>query len=130
MFLVCGEALFDFFLLHEEHAGAATYAARAGGSPFNVAIGLARLDCASGLLTGISDDLLGQHRPDGRGERLGTPHVVGQIPAEGNAVVLGQGGQALHNGHGQALHGHLACQLQIACRQGIAYATEGLLGGL
>jgi fructokinase len=60
MFLVCGEALFDFFLVEEDHDGAATYAARAGGSPFNVAIGLARLGCASGMMTGLSDDLLGQ----------------------------------------------------------------------
>ena len=36
-------ALFDFFLESEDGPGAATYAARAGGSPFNVAIGLARL---------------------------------------------------------------------------------------
>ena len=43
MFLVCGEALFDFFLESEAGPAAATYAARAGGSPFNVAIGLARL---------------------------------------------------------------------------------------
>jgi fructokinase len=60
MFLVCGEALFDFFLEHEVGPAAATYAARAGGSPFNVAIGLARLGEASGLLTGLSSDLLGQ----------------------------------------------------------------------
>ena len=60
MFLVCGEALFDFFLESEDGPGAARYAARAGGSPFNVAIGLARLGQASGLLTGISRDLLGQ----------------------------------------------------------------------
>ena len=43
MFLVCGEALFDFFLESEAGPAASTYAARAGGSPFNVAIGLARL---------------------------------------------------------------------------------------
>ncbi len=60
MFLVCGEALFDFFLETESGPSAATYAARAGGSPFNVAIGLARLDVSSGLLTGLSSDLLGQ----------------------------------------------------------------------
>ena len=60
MFLVCGEALFDFFLESEAGPAAATYAARAGGSPFNVAIGLARLGQASGLLTGLSTDLLGQ----------------------------------------------------------------------
>ena len=60
MFLVCGEALFDFFLESEAGPAAATYAARAGGSPFNVAIGLNRLGQASGLLTGLSGDLLGQ----------------------------------------------------------------------
>ncbi len=60
MFLVCGEALFDFFLESEVGPAAATYAARAGGSPFNVAIGLARLGQDSGLLTGLSSDLLGQ----------------------------------------------------------------------
>lgn len=60
MFLVCGEALFDFFLESEEGPGAATYAARAGGSPFNVALGLARLGCRAGLLTGLSSDLLGE----------------------------------------------------------------------
>ncbi len=60
MFLVCGEALFDFFLESEEGPASARYAARAGGSPFNVAIGLSRLGQASGLLTGLSSDLLGQ----------------------------------------------------------------------
>ena len=60
MFLVCGEALFDFFLESEAGPAAATYAARAGGSPFNVAIGLKRLERDSGLLTGLSSDLLGQ----------------------------------------------------------------------
>jgi fructokinase len=60
MFLVCGEALFDFFLESEAGPAASTYAARAGGSPFNVAIGLSRLGQTSGLLTGISTDLLGQ----------------------------------------------------------------------
>lgn len=60
MFLVCGEALFDFFLESEAGPAASTYAARAGGSPFNVAIGLSRLGQPSGLLTGLSTDLLGQ----------------------------------------------------------------------
>jgi fructokinase len=59
MFLVCGEALFDFFLEHDAGAAAASYIARAGGSPFNVAIGLARLGDRAGLLTGLSSDLLG-----------------------------------------------------------------------
>ncbi len=60
MFLVCGDTLFDFFLESEAGPGAATYAARAGGSPFNVAIGLARLGAEAGLLAGLSTDMLGQ----------------------------------------------------------------------
>lgn len=59
MFLVCGEALFDFFLDSEAGPGAAEFAARAGGSPFNVAIGLSRLGGSAGLLTGLSEDMLG-----------------------------------------------------------------------
>jgi len=60
MFLVCGEALFDFFLVGEDGPGAARFEARAGGSPFNVAVGLSRLGCDAGLLTGLSDDMLGR----------------------------------------------------------------------
>ncbi|MFO1105670.1 MAG: carbohydrate kinase [Amaricoccus sp.] len=60
MFLVYGDTLFDFFLESEAGPGAATYAARAGGSPFNVAIGLARLGIESGLMAGLSSDMLGQ----------------------------------------------------------------------
>lgn len=60
MFVVCGEALFDFFLESEAGPAAVNFAARAGGSPFNVAIGLSRLGQVSGLLTGLSSDFLGQ----------------------------------------------------------------------
>jgi fructokinase len=60
MFLVCGEALFDFFLAGEQGPGSVGFDARAGGSPFNVAIGLSRLEQRVALLTGLSTDLLGQ----------------------------------------------------------------------
>ncbi len=60
MFLVCGEALFDLFPEDTSIRGSVKFDARAGGSPFNVAIGLARLDTASALLTGISRDMLGE----------------------------------------------------------------------
>ncbi|MEM9268860.1 MAG: carbohydrate kinase [Pseudomonadota bacterium] len=59
MYLICGEALFDFFLGSETGPGSAEYAARAGGSPFNVSIGLARQGVEVGLLTGLSTDFLG-----------------------------------------------------------------------
>lgn len=59
MFLVCGEALYDMFLADEAADGGLSFDARPGGSPFNVAVGMARLGVRSALLTGISDDMLG-----------------------------------------------------------------------
>jgi fructokinase len=59
MFLVCGDTLFDFFLDGENGPGEARFDARAGGSPFNVAIGLARLGGDVGLMAGLSTDMLG-----------------------------------------------------------------------
>lgn len=62
MFLVCGEALFDIFV-DGDLDGSATripFDGVAGGSPFNVAIGLSRMGQKSSLLTGVSQDFLGQ----------------------------------------------------------------------
>ena len=61
MFLVCGEALYDIFFDASGNPADFGMNACAGGSPFNVAVGLARLGQASALLTGISNDELG-HR--------------------------------------------------------------------
>ncbi|MEZ5478005.1 MAG: PfkB family carbohydrate kinase [Thiolinea sp.] len=61
MFLVCGEALFDVFLEDNVAQDSVTvpFTARVGGSPFNVAIGLARLGQSAALLTGVSTDFFG-----------------------------------------------------------------------
>lgn len=58
MFLVCGEALYDLFV-EAETANGLRIDARIGGSPFNVAVGLARLGRPAALLTGVSTDALG-----------------------------------------------------------------------
>ena len=60
MYVVCGEALFDVFVGEERHDGGLALDARAGGSPFNVAIGLARLGSPVGFLAGLSRDPLGE----------------------------------------------------------------------
>ena len=62
MYLVCGEALFDFFSQDTADGQPATvnYKAIAGGSPFNVAVGLRRLGVDAALLAGLSTDYLGQ----------------------------------------------------------------------
>jgi fructokinase len=58
MILVCGEALIDLFVGPPEGAEMPARAV-AGGSPFNVAIGLARLGVPSAFLGGISRDRFG-----------------------------------------------------------------------
>ncbi|MHC8305697.1 carbohydrate kinase family protein [Pseudomonas sp. PB3P13] len=62
MYLVCGEALFDFFS-EDDASGLASkvnFKAIAGGSPFNVAVGLRRLGVDAALFAGLSDDYLGR----------------------------------------------------------------------
>ena len=59
MILVCGEALVDLFVLGDNGARLKAEAV-AGGSPFNVAIGLSRLGCPSALCTGLSTDRFGR----------------------------------------------------------------------
>ncbi|MGE8496910.1 MAG: carbohydrate kinase family protein [Pseudomonas sp.] len=61
MYLVCGEALFDVFIQDDgARSSELAFKAIAGGSPFNVALGLRRMGVDSALFTGISSDSLGQ----------------------------------------------------------------------
>jgi fructokinase len=64
MYLVCGEALFDLFNSPGTRSNELHFHALAGGSPFNVAIGLRRLGMPSALFAGISTDFLGQRLRD------------------------------------------------------------------
>lgn len=59
MFVVCGEALFDVFATGDTPTGM-TMDARVGGSPFNVAVGLARLAQPVCLLSQVSRGFLGE----------------------------------------------------------------------
>ncbi len=62
MILVCGEALVDVFVGDPEPATATRLPAEivAGGSPFNVALGLARLGTPAAFLGGVSSDRFGE----------------------------------------------------------------------
>ncbi|MHC8366677.1 carbohydrate kinase family protein [Pseudomonas sp. ZT5P21] len=62
MYLVCGEALFDFFSEDDasDLASKVNFKAIAGGSPFNVAVGLRRLGVDAALFAGLSTDYLGR----------------------------------------------------------------------
>ncbi|MFT3953847.1 MAG: PfkB family carbohydrate kinase [Piscinibacter sp.] len=59
MFVVCGEALFDVFATGDTPTGMAMDA-RVGGSPFNVAVGLARLAQPVAFLSQVSNGFLGE----------------------------------------------------------------------
>jgi fructokinase len=59
MILVCGEALVDLFILGQNGPRLQAEAV-AGGSPYNVAIGLARLGCSSAFCGGLSRDRFGE----------------------------------------------------------------------
>jgi fructokinase len=59
MIVVCGEALFDVFAT-QERAAAIDLAACQGGSPFNLATGVARLGGAASFFGGLSRDLFGR----------------------------------------------------------------------
>jgi len=58
MFLVCGEAVIDFF--QDPASSGMAFHGQAAGSPFNVCVGLARLGCAAALITGLSRDAFGR----------------------------------------------------------------------
>jgi fructokinase len=63
MIIVCGEALFDVFNdgeLPSTGAGGYALSARVGGSPFNLAIGLARLGARPMFFGGLSADMFGR----------------------------------------------------------------------
>jgi fructokinase len=59
MFMVCGEALFDVFATGSTPTGLA-FDGRIGGSPFNVALGLARLGQPVGFCGGIGTGFAGE----------------------------------------------------------------------
>jgi sugar/nucleoside kinase (ribokinase family) len=59
MIVVCGEALFDVFATGEA-AGAVELSARQGGSPFNLATGVARLGGAALFFGGLAHDTFGR----------------------------------------------------------------------
>jgi fructokinase len=63
MFLICGEALYDVFVdpLDTDVRRKVGLTAKAGGSPYNVAVALARLGCAASLATEIAEDTLGRN---------------------------------------------------------------------
>jgi fructokinase len=59
MLMVCGEALLDVFAAGETRTGL-TLEASVGGSPFNVAVGLARMGQSAGFFSAVSTGFAGE----------------------------------------------------------------------
>ena len=60
MFLSCGDALFDCFSVPTDGPATIRLDGRVGGSPLNVAVGLARLGRPVGYFTKNSTDMFGR----------------------------------------------------------------------
>src|SRR5438477_11221637 len=94
MFLVCGEALMDVFAVGDTATGVALDA-RVGGSPFNVAVGLARLAQPVAFFGAMSRGFLGDRlvrAMDDEGividfiERVSAPTTLGLIGLDVQSV--------------------------------------------
>ena len=76
MILCCGEALIDM-IPEQTIKGSDAYVPRSGGAIFNTAVGLGRLGCRTGLLSGISTDMFGhQLMADLRASNVDTRYVI------------------------------------------------------
>lgn len=104
MYLVCGEALFDVFIQGDGGCGnELAFKAIAGGSPFNVALGLRRMGANSALFTGISSDSLGQRlRQVLRDEGVSDAYLIASdAPTTLAMVGLDAAGSPQYSFHGE-----------------------------
>jgi len=94
MFVVCGEALMDVFAAGDTPTGT-SLDARIGGSPFNVALGLARLQQPVAFFSAISSGFLGERlmqalRAEGVDcstvARLDAPTTLGLVGVDAQGV--------------------------------------------
>jgi fructokinase len=94
MFIVCGEALMDVFSTAQTPTGLALDG-RIGGSPFNVALGLARLAQPVSFFGGVSRGFVGERlmralRDEGIGTdtvaRLDAPTTLGLVGLDAHGV--------------------------------------------
>jgi fructokinase len=103
MIVVCGEALFDVFN-EGDTAGGYALSAHVGGSPFNLAIGLARLGVRPMFFGGLSTDMFGR-KLAGTLEREGVDLSCAPRPAAATALVtvdLDEGGVPAYKLYGTA----------------------------
>lgn len=109
MFVVCGEALMDVYMGEPTPTGM-TLDARIGGSPLNVAQGLARLARPAAFLTGLSTDAMGERLLESlRAEGVDTSLILrNDAPSTLSVVSVDASGVPRY-----AFHGNGAADRQI-----------------
>lgn len=102
MILVCGEALVDLLVGPAEGTEMPARAV-AGGSPFNVALGLARQGVPVGFFGGISQDRFGTHLADVLAREGVDPRFVVRSPhlSTISVVATQADGQPVYSFHGE-----------------------------
>ena len=115
MFIVCGEALFDMFATGDTPTGL-LFDGRIGGSPFNVALGLARLGQPVGFFGGIGTGFAGERLMQALADEGIDSRAVARVDAPTTLSLVGVGASGVPSyafyGHGgadrQVLASHLA----------------------
>lgn len=105
MFIVCGEALFDVFATCDTATGM-VLDGRIGGSPFNVALGLARLRQPVGFFGGIGTGFAGERLMRALADEGVASNAVARIDAPTTLSLIGLDAQGVPSyafyGHGAA----------------------------
>ena len=124
MFMVCGEALMDVFALGETNTGT-TLDARFGGSPFNVAVALARLAQPVAFFGAVSNDFLGERLMRALGAEGVDTRAVARThaPTTLSLVGLDAAGVASYAFHGE---GGADRQLGTAALQRVSAGVRAL----
>ena len=109
MFIVCGEALFDVFATGNTPTGIG-FDGRIGGSPFNVALGLARLGQPVGFCGGIGTGFAGERLMQALTEEGIDATAVARVAAPTTLSLIGLDARGVPS---YAFYGHGAADRQL-----------------
>ena len=109
MFIVCGEALFDVFSTGSTPTGLG-FDGRIGGSPFNVALGLARLGQPVGFFGGIGTGFAGERLMQALADEGIASSAVARVDAPTTLSLIGLDAKGVPS---YAFYGHGGADRQV-----------------
>jgi fructokinase len=109
MFIVCGEALFDVFATGNTPTGIG-FDGRIGGSPFNVALGLARLGQPVGFCGGIGTGFAGERLMQALADEGIAAGAVARVDAPTTLSLIGLDARGVPS---YAFYGHGGADRQL-----------------